>query len=54
MRYVRGVPERDLPNRGDTCCCINGVAEKQSRRITKVLGGKPLPVVTCQRDKSLK
>jgi hypothetical protein len=41
-------------NLGDTCGCITGVADKQSRRITKVLGGKLLPVATCQRDKSLK
>ncbi|HEV7833183.1 MAG TPA: DUF4087 domain-containing protein [Caballeronia sp.] len=41
-------------NRGDTCGCITGVADKQSRRITKVLGGKLLPVATCQRDKSHK
>ncbi|CAD6557068.1 DUF4087 domain-containing protein [Paraburkholderia metrosideri] len=40
-------------NKGDSCGCLTVETNKQSMRVTKVLGGKILPVATCQRDRSL-
>jgi antitoxin component YwqK of YwqJK toxin-antitoxin module len=48
-----GLSQMPDTNKGDSCGCLTIETNRQSMRVTKVLGGKILAVATCQRDRSL-
>lgn len=52
-RQAEGFAHMPDTNKGDSCGCLTIETNKQSMRVTKVLGGKILAVATCQRDRSL-
>lgn len=49
-----GIEHMPNTDKGDSWGCLTVETNRQSMRITKVLGGNLIPIARCERDKSIK